>query len=169
MDVPNDRQPVAPTTRRLGALLGGAMLVIGCSGAGGGASPSAAAGGTAAGGASAAGATVNATLSEFKIDLSPASTGAGKVTFAIRNTGTTVHEFVVFRTDLAADKLPMASSEPEVDEEGEGIEAVDEVEDIAPGGSQSLTVDLTAGHYVAICNVAGHYQSGMHTEVTVGG
>ncbi len=97
----------------------------------------------------------------------PATAAGGKVTFAIRNAGTTVHEFVVFRTDLGSDKLPMASDEPEVDEEGEGIEAVDEVEDIAPGASQSLTVDLAPGHYVAICNVAGHYATGMWTLITV--
>jgi hypothetical protein len=42
------------------------------------------------------------------------------------------HEFVVFKTDLAADALPTAS-DGSVDEEGEGVELVDEIEDIAVG------------------------------------
>jgi uncharacterized cupredoxin-like copper-binding protein len=32
----------------------------------------------------------------------------------------------------------------------------------------SLDIDsLAPGHYVLICNIAGHYQLGMHTSLTV--
>ena len=54
-----------------------------------------------------------------------------------------------------------------VDEEGEGLELVDEIEDIEGGSSQSLTVNLDAGSYVLICNLPGHYAQGMHAGFTV--
>lgn len=79
-----------------------------------------------------------------------------------------VHEFVVFKTDLAADKLPLAADGATVDEAGAGasLTLVDEVEDIAVGATASLAVELPAGHYVAICNVPAHYTSGMRVEFT---
>jgi len=53
-----------------------------------------------------------------------------------------------------------------------------EVEDVASGASESLTLDLDAGQYVLICNIfeeemmmempdPSHFQSGMRTEFTV--
>jgi uncharacterized cupredoxin-like copper-binding protein len=112
---------------------------------------------------------VTVTESEYRIDLSAATSPAGKVTFHIKNAGTMVHEFVVIKTDLTADKVPLASSGVEVDEDATGLTAVDEVEDIAAGASADLDVDLAAGHYVLICNIPGHYPSGMHVDFTVGG
>jgi uncharacterized cupredoxin-like copper-binding protein len=43
-----------------------------------------------------------------------------------------------------------------VDEEGEGVEHIDEIEGIPPGSSESLTVNLEAANYVLICNLPGH-------------
>lgn len=112
--------------------------------------------------------TVNATLADFSIKLDPDSASSGKVEFQIKNTATQTHEFVVFKTDLAEDKLPMASSGSEVDEEGAGVEAIDEKEDIAGGETDELNIDdLAAGKYVIICNVPAHYAAGMHTSFTV--
>lgn len=60
-----------------------------------------------------------------------------------------------------------------VDEEGEGVEPVDEIEHVAVGGGGDLTVDLDAGHYVVICNLRdeeeqeNHYGEGMHTTLLV--
>ena len=105
-------------------------------------------------------------LSEFKIELAATSAPGGPVTFALTNAGTTVHEFVVFKTELAADKLPLAADGTEVDEEGAGLTAVDEVEDIAVGATATLPVDLATGHYVVICNLPAHYTSGMRAEFT---
>jgi uncharacterized cupredoxin-like copper-binding protein len=107
-------------------------------------------------------------LTEFKIELSPTSAPAGPVTFQITNAGTTVHEFVVFKTDLAADKLPLAADGATVDEAGAGsaVTLVDEVEDIAVKGTPTLAVDMPAGHYVVICNIPAHYTSGMRVEFT---
>jgi uncharacterized cupredoxin-like copper-binding protein len=115
---------------------------------------------------------VKATEKDFAITLDPTSTAAGEVTFDITNDGPSEHEFVVFKTDLAPDKLPTTTDENGaviVDEEGQGVQHVDEVEDIAPNSDATLTVDLDAGKYVIICNLPAHYQQGMHAAFTVTG
>ena len=106
---------------------------------------------------------VSATLADFSITLDSDSAPAGDVTFDVTNDAQQTHEFVVFQTDLAEDQLP-TDDEGLVDEEGEGVTLVDEIEDIAGGSSQSLTVNLDAGSYVLICNLPGHYQQGMHAS-----
>lgn len=112
---------------------------------------------------SSGGAAIGVTEKDFEINLDETSADAGEVTFDITNDGPSEHEFVVFKTDLAEDALPLAD-DGSVSEEGEGLEVVDEVEDIAPDSSPSLTVDLDAGSYVIICNLPGHYKQGMHTS-----
>lgn len=108
---------------------------------------------------------VDVTLSDFEIELGSDSAPAGEVTFKVDNKGPSVHEFVVFQTDLADDDLP-------VDDNGDVAESdefapVDEIEDIAVDANPELAVDLDAGSYVLICNIAGHYRQGMHTAFTV--
>lgn len=115
---------------------------------------------------------VDTTLKDFSITVDPTSAPAGDVTFDITNDGPSQHEFVVFKTDLAADQLPMTEDEngvPIVDEEGEGVEHIDEVEDINADATATLAVTLSAGNYVLICNLPSHYQQGMHTAFTVSG
>ena len=76
---------------------------------------------------------------------------------------------MIFKTDLPADQLPL-TDEGIVDEEGAGITAIDEVEDVTPGTSKDLTVNLDPGNYVLLCNIDSdelHYQHGMHTPFTV--
>jgi uncharacterized cupredoxin-like copper-binding protein len=38
---------------------------------------------------------------------------------------------------------------------------------VAPGTGAQVAVELSAGHYVLICNIVGHYQAGMTTAFTV--
>jgi len=104
---------------------------------------------------------------------SPASTAAGEVTFTATNEGPDdVHEFVIFQTDLAPDALP-TGEDGSVDETGEGLELIDEIEDIAVGDAPTLTVSLDAGNYALICNIydatedEAHYQEGMFVGFTV--
>ena len=145
-----------------GAVLTAMTLVLGaCAQAGTSA--------TATGGA--AGASVNVTLQEFAVIPDPTSAAAGEVTFTVTNEGPEdVHEFVVIRTDLAPDALP-TGQDGSVEEEGEGMEVVGEIEDIPVGETQDLTVSLDAGNYVLICNIVEsgevHYASGMRTAFTV--
>jgi uncharacterized cupredoxin-like copper-binding protein len=131
------------------------------------ASPSATAGGGGGGASAGAGTTVNVTLTEFKVELDKTQVPAGNVTFQVKNGGTIVHEFVVFKTDDAASALPKASEEDEVNEDDPSLESMGEVEDVAAGSTKSFSADLEPGSYVAICNVEGHYMAGMHVAFTV--
>ncbi len=110
-------------------------------------------------------AAVNVTLTTYGISLSTATVRAGSVTFNVKNDATDlIHEFVVVKTDTPADQLTL-DAEGNVTEES--LTVVDEIEDIEIGKGGELTVDLAAGHYVLICNVAGHYKGGMHADLTV--
>jgi len=117
---------------------------------------------------------VNVELVDFSV-IADSSEAAGQVTFNIENTGPDhMHEFVVVKTDLDAAALPTAD-DGSVDEEAAGVEVVDEVEEIAVGGSETLTVALDPGHYALICNVVHmeegetfvHYDLGMRMDFTV--
>lgn len=112
-----------------------------------------------------AGGTVNVSLKEYSVTPAPTSAAAGSVTFAAKNDGTMNHELVVFKTALAPDKLPVKDAL--VNETGEGLDAIGEIEEFAAKTSQSATFELAAGSYVLICNVAGHYSLGMRAAFTV--
>lgn len=121
-----------------------------------------------------AGAVIAVTLNEFAVALDKDTVPAGKVTFRATNEGPDdAHEMVIIRTDLAPGALPTAAdgSVPE-----DAIDLVDEIEEIAVGESDELTVDLKAGSYVLICNIVqteadgtieSHYQKGMRRALTV--
>ncbi|MSO88237.1 MAG: hypothetical protein EXQ71_12090 [Acidimicrobiia bacterium] len=109
--------------------------------------------------------TVDVGLSDFVIDLSKDLVSRGEVTFDLDNKGPSVHEFVVFKTDLAPTDLP-------IDAEGDVLESdalglIDEVEDIKVGSGDKLEVELAAGNYVVICNLPDHYRQGMRAGLTV--
>lgn len=102
-------------------------------------------------------------MKEYSIALSVATVKAGAVKFGIRNNGTMVHDFDLIRTDLALDKLPIDSGAAKARDDG----LVKQMINIAANRSATLSANLTAGHYVIICNVAGHYQLGMRAELKV--
>jgi len=108
---------------------------------------------------------INATLTDYEIVLSASTAKAGEITFHVQNNAdATVHEFVVVQTDTAAADLPVGA-DLLVDESQ--FTPIDEIEDLEAGDSADLTVTLAAGHYVILCNIAGHYQLGMHTDFNV--
>jgi uncharacterized cupredoxin-like copper-binding protein len=109
---------------------------------------------------------IGATLADYSITLDESTASAGDVTFDVTNEAEQPHEIVVFKTDLAPDALPV-DADGNVDEAGEGVELVDEIEDIGPGDTPSLTVALDAANYVILCNIPGHYAQGMHTAFVV--
>ena len=123
------------------------------------------------------GVTVKASLSEWAITIDRDSVAAGEVTFEVENQGPAdPHEFVVLKTDLAADALP-TKPEGGVDEAGAGVEEIGEIEEFPVGESRSASFDLEAGSYVFICNlveeddgeVEDHYAEGMTVAFTVTG
>lgn len=118
--------------------------------------------------ANAQSATVNVELNEWHIIPNVSSVAAGDIEFVATNTGSVEHELVVLKTDLAAGALPVVSGR--VDEHGgAGIEAIGEIESFAAGGTERATLTLTAGNYVLICNIAGHYEADMFVAFTVTG
>lgn len=100
------------------------------------------------------------------ITATPAVAKAGKVTFKVKNSSKdTIHEMIVMYRGDSKDPLPYITNENRVDEDKAGDKG--EVSELDPGASGSLTVDLKPGKYVLICNVPGHFASGMWTEFTV--
>ena len=116
---------------------------------------------------------VAVTLQEWAVGTIPQTARAGTVNFSVTNTGPAdTHEFVVIKTDLSLIALP-TDADGAVDEAGGGMTVVDEIEDIAVGSTETLSVPMTAGAYVLICNIfdetenEAHYQEGMRTSFTV--
>jgi uncharacterized cupredoxin-like copper-binding protein len=135
-----------------------AIGVLGAACTSAGTSPSAAPASSAGGGSP-----VAVELSEWAVTPAPASASAGPVTFSVTNKGTTIHEFVVVKTDMKADALPVADHK--IDESA--LTPVDEIEDIEAGATPTLDVDLQAGHYVLLCNIETHYEQGMSADFDV--
>ena len=115
-------------------------------------------------------------LQEWAIVPDTDTVPAGTVTFEVTNTGEDVHELVIFRTDIDPGSLP-TDDRGAVDEEGEGVELVDELEDVEPGASAELTVELSPGTYTLVCNIVhtgedehgeGHEPSGVEVHYALG-
>lgn len=119
--------------------------------------------------------TVNVTVEEYQVTPESDSAPAGDITFNVTNNGPDdVHEFVVVKTDLAPDALP-TKADGSFDEDGDGVEVMGEVEEIAVGSSEPLALSLEPGAYVLLCNrvvtengeTESHYHEGMHAAFTV--
>jgi len=108
---------------------------------------------------------VDVTMTDYEMQLSTDTVKAGDIVFHIQNDSEiTTHEFVVVQTESMAADLPVGE-DLLVDESL--FTPVDEVEDMLPGDSADLPVTLTPGHYILLCNIAGHYQLGMHADFNV--
>ena len=79
---------------------------------------------------------------EFSLEPSVSTVRAGEVTFVIKNDGFIEHNFII-----------------------EGID--EKVDLILPQESETLTVNLSPGTYRLVCNVSGHEEAGMVSEITV--
>jgi uncharacterized cupredoxin-like copper-binding protein len=110
---------------------------------------------------------VNVLLEDFKVQRDAAVVPAGPVRFSVLNQGPTTHELIVVRTDRAPDKLPLQDDGLTVDEEGPGVELVDEADGLDIDDRQTMVLGLAPGHYVMYCNFEGHYLGGMYAALTV--
>jgi uncharacterized cupredoxin-like copper-binding protein len=113
------------------------------------------------------GAVVDVLLDDFHVHRTTARVAAGMVRFQLTNNGPSTHEFIVVRTDRASAQLPLQRDGLTVDEEGPGVDHVDEAEGLDIADRRTLTLSLAAGHYVLFCNMEGHYLGGMHAAFTV--
>jgi hypothetical protein len=104
---------------------------------------------------------------DFRV-LMPTTIGAGRHTIGVTNDGKVPHEFVLFQTALPADRLPLGA-DGDVNEDSPALTSVaDSGASVPPGGTTTVkTSSLAPGHYVAVCNLPGHYRLGMHIDVTV--
>jgi uncharacterized cupredoxin-like copper-binding protein len=109
----------------------------------------------------ASGTATNVSMTEFKFAPEALSARPGRLPVRVKNNGSAPHEFVVIRTTKAADALPTKGAE--ASEAG----AIGEIPEQQPGKTASHTFNLKAGKYVFICNVPGHYKSGMYGTLTV--
>ena len=110
------------------------------------------------------GTTVRVTEQEMKVTASVKRVPAGKVTFIVRNTGTVEHELVVLRYSGKPGSLPVKNFKAAEDEDA----VIGEAEDLKPGKSTALTLNLKPGRYLLLCNIVAHYQLGMRTSLLVG-
>jgi hypothetical protein len=118
---------------------------------------------------------VGVTLQEVAVIPDTTTIPAGSVTLEATNVGPGLeHELVVVQTDLPADSLP-TREDGSFDESGEGVAVLGEIEPFPVGTTESLTLDLSPGHYVFLCNVVdttgdtpfSHYANGMYVDVEV--
>jgi len=91
----------------------------------------------------------------------------GQVNFSITNIGTIPHELLVFKSDLRPADYPV-DGKGNIIEDGPGINLVSRGDKVDPGATQKRVVDLTQpGTYLFVCNLPGHFKSGMFRVVTV--
>jgi hypothetical protein len=141
---------------RIGAALSAAALV-------------ALAGGCGSSKPSARGTVVHIGIRDFAVATSRSTVPSGAVTFDVDNAGPSTHEFHVVRTDLPGDALPLRPDGLSVNDESAQLHSVGEVEEVRLDGHARLTLDLPPGHYVAYCNLEGHYLGGTYTQFDVTG
>ena len=104
-------------------------------------------------------------VKEWEVVIETDTVPAGTVEFSIENQGTIQHEFLVVKTDVALGEIPVEGDR--FSEEQESIFMVDEIPEFEVGLTNKLVVELEPGTYQLVCNIAGHYQAGMFTQLTV--
>lgn len=113
---------------------------------------------------------VTVTLGEWTVVPEPTEAPGGIIAFETANGGSVPHELYVARAD-SAEALPTAP-DGSVDEAAlpEGS-FIGEIEEFAPGTTETAAFDMGPGTYVLFCNIADdtgvHFKEGMHTTFTV--
>lgn len=113
-----------------------------------------------------AGVEVFVQLTEWAVEPTVSSAGAGDVMFTATNAGQIPHELVILKTDLPVDQLPLDNGA--VSETGAGT-IIGEIEPDELGAGQTAHAEwnLASGSYALICNLPGHYAAGMYAGFTV--
>ncbi|MBW4540079.1 MAG: hypothetical protein KME43_13180 [Myxacorys chilensis ATA2-1-KO14] len=116
----------------------------------------------------AAATTVEVVETEMAIKLSKTTVPQGPVQFVVKNQGKVPHEMVLLKTDLPLDQLP-TKNDGKFDEQAKSVKEIIEIEEdeLKSGGSKSVSVPLSKGRYVVVCNVGKHFEKGMKTALTV--
>ncbi len=101
--------------------------------------------------------TVTVTLGEYTVEPDSSSIEAGKIQFVAENLGQEIHELYVLKV------------------KDNGYDVVGEIENVAPGESGAMTLDVVAGDYQLACLIApgeagstvDHFKEGMYTDFRV--
>jgi len=108
-------------------------------------------------------------LDEWAVKAQRTRARPGTVTFVVRNEGELTHGFVVIRTDIEKDELPRLPNEGGVDESD--LDVVGRIDEIAPGETKELAVEVEEGQYLMLDNTVSngesHYLNGMYSEFEV--
>ena len=107
---------------------------------------------------------VKITERDFRI-TAPKRLAPGEVTLSITNNGPDTHELIVVRA--RGKSLPLRTDGLTVNEERLQERIVGVLEPRSAGTTHTLRLHLVPGRYVLLCNMAGHYLGGMHTQVVV--
>jgi len=104
----------------------------------------------------------------FGLKAEPSAVKAGRTTFVVyngsRETGLTeLHNLVVLKTNVAPGNLPIDKTGRRVVETGR----VGKPLLVKPGQTRMLTLRLTPGKYVLVCNLIDHYSAGMYAPFVV--
>jgi len=110
---------------------------------------------------------VEAIVKEWKVALSTATHVAGPITFHLDNQGNIDHEFVILQTDTPAKDLVSLVDPATFRLNEEDFVSPGEYGDLPAGTTGTFTIALPPGHYVLMCNIAGHYAPGMYADLTV--
>ena len=108
---------------------------------------------------------ISVTEKDFAISAPASIPEGGEVTLSVTNQGPATHEFVVVRSDLPADQLPIGPDGLSVDEDA--VTHIGEINQVDLGTTEAVRLSLPPGRYVFFCNLAGHYLGGMHTALVV--
>jgi uncharacterized cupredoxin-like copper-binding protein len=111
---------------------------------------------------------VDVVETDFHIAMSqtvlPANT---HITFVVHNDGKVPHELIIVKSPRSGSNLPL-KRDADVNEETPGLTSeLDSGSSLAPGETRTLTADMPAGHYIAVCNLPGHYKLGMRVDLLV--
>lgn len=111
---------------------------------------------------------VNVVETDFHIAMSqsvfPANT---RITFVVHNDGAGPHELIIVKAPSSGSNLPL-KPDADVNEKTPGLTSeLDTGSSLAPGETRTLTADMPAGHYIAVCNLPGHYKLGMRVDLLV--
>lgn len=110
--------------------------------------------------------TVDVVETDYHIAMSqtviPANT---RVTFVVHNNGNVPHELIIVKALSSGSNLPL-KPDADVNEETPGLTSeLDTGSSLAAGETRTLTADMPRGHYIAVCNLPGHYKLGMRADL----
>jgi uncharacterized cupredoxin-like copper-binding protein len=109
--------------------------------------------------------TIEVILQEWAVLPSAPSVKAGHYDFVVKDRGDEAHTLFVAKWDGAAEQLPTQGAVVQFGGPVTLLASTDEF--TARDSARRLSLDLTPGNYVLLCNRPGHYQGGMRTAFAV--